>query len=755
MLGLLALVTPALASTLTVGPHGDYASLWSAVAAASEGDTVDIAAGTYRECVNLGGKSLTLRGAGESETILEGPGDCTPLAAELGETLSVSDLTLTSPGWQAVSLWGAEASLERVSIVDSGGSGVRGGGILLNGGALTLREVTMRDNAAGAGGHIHATGGATLVLEDCLLVGGTARSAGGAIFLDDGVSLQSARTRYVDNGGARLTGGAIYADDEASIESVDDTFSGNAIDTYTLPGMSGGAISLASRGTLRAEGTTFEDNLAYTGGAIWAARGAEITLASVSFEGNRAFEAGGALFGSDDASVDATDTRFEANLAEEGDGGAIHLQTDVLLTLAGGELVANTTGGDGGAIFVRQGGTVTLSELVFEENSAPDGSGGALAASDVVALSVADTRFTGNSAYSRGGAVSLEEMYHTASFVRVQAEENGSSTVAGGVLRASSYSDVEIDDSAFRDNLASGGGAVAVYRYSNLTVSGSEFMENIAQSSNAGAVYFESFASSRFSLAIHDCRFEENESASDGGAIFYHYGRAFTVTSSSFVGNVAGVSDETSFGGAVKLSNVRTTTASNNFFCGNSATYAGGAIYMYGPSGETRPDDWENNIFLENEATTAGGALYADDLYHTRLANNVFVGNAAANGAAYYATNFRPTFINNVVAWSQGGAAVYASDTGALVGVNIVFNDWYENEGGDRGGLYTFSTSTRGNNTADPGFAGLLLDGSCDDDLRLADDSALIDAGIPDVLDADGSTSDIGAYGGPGALSED
>jgi pectin methylesterase-like acyl-CoA thioesterase len=46
------------------GP-GDFAHIQDAVDAALNGDTIDIAAGTYREQVTVNGKDLTFHGAGD------------------------------------------------------------------------------------------------------------------------------------------------------------------------------------------------------------------------------------------------------------------------------------------------------------------------------------------------------------------------------------------------------------------------------------------------------------------------------------------------------------------------------------------------------------------------------------------------------------------------------------------------------------------------------------------------------------------
>ena len=72
----LSLVTavPAAATTITVGPGGpptyDYASIQDAIDAASPGDTITVAAGTYAETVVID-KQLTLQGTDSASTIID------------------------------------------------------------------------------------------------------------------------------------------------------------------------------------------------------------------------------------------------------------------------------------------------------------------------------------------------------------------------------------------------------------------------------------------------------------------------------------------------------------------------------------------------------------------------------------------------------------------------------------------------------------------------------------------------------------
>ena len=60
-------------ATLTVGLGGTYSTIQAAVDAAGNGDTIEIAAGTYREQVTVDGKNITIHGAGSGQTIIESP----------------------------------------------------------------------------------------------------------------------------------------------------------------------------------------------------------------------------------------------------------------------------------------------------------------------------------------------------------------------------------------------------------------------------------------------------------------------------------------------------------------------------------------------------------------------------------------------------------------------------------------------------------------------------------------------------------
>ena len=52
------------------GLPGDFATIQAAVNAAVNGDTIDIAAGTYREQATISGKVLTIHGAGDGHSTM-------------------------------------------------------------------------------------------------------------------------------------------------------------------------------------------------------------------------------------------------------------------------------------------------------------------------------------------------------------------------------------------------------------------------------------------------------------------------------------------------------------------------------------------------------------------------------------------------------------------------------------------------------------------------------------------------------------
>ncbi len=188
-------------------------------------------------------------------------------------------------------------------------------------------------------------------------------------------------------------------------------------------------------------------------------------------------------------------------------------------------------------------------------------------------------------------------------------------------------------------------------------------------------------------------------------------------------------------------------------FCHNLATSAGHIVAVTGASGG--PYDIANNVWLENGGEGTGAALMAapaDWLLNAgpavNIANNDFVGNAVTTAvSARGVIDFR----NNIVAGHAVGFTLEEHLFGNALGGG--YNLWVQNAIDAQGTAGAFPTDTA-LLEVDPKFQGY-TPGDCASNLWLAADSPARDAGDPDLTDPDGSPSDIGAFGGPGADLED
>lgn len=96
------------------------------------------------------------------------------------------------------------------------------------------------------------------------------------------------------------------------------------------------------------------------------------------------------------------------------------------------------------------------------------------------------------------------------------------------------------------------------------------------------------------------------------------------------------------------------------------------------------------------------------------------------------------------------GGGMYREDGAVLV----TYCDAWDNTPDDYANM-TDPTGANGNVAVDPLFVDVAPANPLDWDLHLALASPLIDAGDPALFDPDGSTSDMGAYGGSGASTWD
>src|SRR5262245_3827106 len=118
----LYLIYTAAAATLNVGPGLQYSTIQSAINAASSGDTISVAAGTYNESVNLN-KRLTIVGSGLSNCIVAPNPTNTDVISigSGGSSSSIDGFTITSasPARTPVNIQGSNVTVTNSKI--SGG----------------------------------------------------------------------------------------------------------------------------------------------------------------------------------------------------------------------------------------------------------------------------------------------------------------------------------------------------------------------------------------------------------------------------------------------------------------------------------------------------------------------------------------------------------------------------------------------------------------------------------------------------------
>lgn len=171
-----------------------YDDLAEAVAAAGDGEVVEVCAGTWPATLVVE-RDVTLRGtAGADAVVLDGGGE--------GRVIEVRP--------------GAELVLEGLSV--TGGYDWAGGGILVSGG-LDATKVVIRDNTARYyGGAVAVDEGATGVrVRDSRLYGNVAGERGGALWVDPGLLPPIELDEVVLAGNYAVAGGGLHTESDVRL----------------------------------------------------------------------------------------------------------------------------------------------------------------------------------------------------------------------------------------------------------------------------------------------------------------------------------------------------------------------------------------------------------------------------------------------------------------------------------------------------------------------------------------------------------
>ncbi|OYV94976.1 MAG: hypothetical protein B7Z73_02600, partial [Planctomycetia bacterium 21-64-5] len=220
-----------------------FSSIQAAASAVPPDATIYIAAGTYREAVDIT-QPMQLVGAGAGATIIQAPtsGSGTGISAQAtsGKVI-VDDLTVTGFA-TGVSVISGAAVLNNDAISGNGSASSNGGGVD-NAGTLTIAASTISSNYAATGGGIDNSG--TLSLNGSSVTGNTAQTAGG---IDNTGTLIVSDSTLARNSATSGAGGGLLCT-AGTVNVSSSTISGNtAVGAQAGGGIAGtgGAVNLAN-----------------------------------------------------------------------------------------------------------------------------------------------------------------------------------------------------------------------------------------------------------------------------------------------------------------------------------------------------------------------------------------------------------------------------------------------------------------------------------------------------------------------------
>ncbi len=456
------------------------------------------------------------------------------------------------------------------------------------------------------------------------------------------------RNLRIINGLSKTEGGAIYDSSLSNLAIINSTFANNIAER-------GGAIFAQSN--LSVIGSNFTDNEVKDfsatqdtqGGAI-CTNSSELFIENSRFINNTALN-GGAIH-HENGTTTINDSYFKANNATIYGGGVLYTNMDVNITNS--TFLDNEALRYGGAIFAYEEAKICIRDSTFTNNTSYH-YGGAVSAA--VLLDISNSTFSQNNATDHGGAISVwgEVQINNSRFIDNLGD-------VGVVFIYCQTSKANIISSEFLGNTVNQYGAL--YVTSNVFIRNSTFVNNTALKDNGGVVL--SFQN----LTVENSTFINNYASGAGGAL-YNAGEDLIVKNSTFINNSVGEGDITSYCGGGAIANYGLNLSVDDSIFVNNSAIRGGAIFN-SPNGNVSVF---NSQFDDNHAYL-GGAIDNENYHYGEGDYNIFVinvknskfnNNTASSGGAIYNLNGTVNILNSTLTDNNGSVGESIKDNGGVV----------------------------------------------------------------------------------------
>lgn len=350
-----------------VGINGggcQYGTLTQAMEAAEEGDSIQVAAGTFYEPVDIFNKTLTIAGGYDSTCSTPGAGTTTLDARyRTGSVVDIDQSDVTLCGMRI-----------------TGGSGTGGGVAAGADGNVTLDNVRITGNTGTYGGGVYVgstsvmalTNGTEIDNNTASIYGGGARVWGRLVI--DSWSVGIMNNSAPDGGGVSVPGG--------SLEMHPGRIQNNM--AIASDGCGGGIQVNASGVVTLTDSSSVSGNTAYDGAGIYA-DDAEVTLLDAALQNNTASHYGGGVCADNGSRLTTRKTDIDLNSALR--GGAIYQAGAGSSAEVSNCLIHhNTVSEPYGAGILREDGDFSITHTTIADNTGGSGfSGTATSATNTIA----------------------------------------------------------------------------------------------------------------------------------------------------------------------------------------------------------------------------------------------------------------------------------------------------------------------------------------------------------------------------------